>query len=371
MRVVVFGAGLVGRRTAEFLVGDHPDARIDLISHRREPRPLVGVRSGRGWSQVDLDEVDVIVLATEDHYQFRFAQEALRSGRTVVTTADDPVTVERLWALGPEATRNDCSIVVGAAYSPGISTLLASSLVAEFDEVTSIATAQFGTGGPACARAHHRATSGAAMEVRDGLLRKSRGGTGRELVWFPDPVGAADCYRAGLAEPFLLHQQFPEVGRIESRQAATRRDRLTARLPMLRPPHPEGLVGSVWVEVRGRRDGRVEHRCMAATAAQATGAAAMATAFCELVAGNSAASQSEVGQIGSGRDEVPEDGGGEGSATEARASGSLSAAGCAYSSQLLQSVAKKVRLWTYDGSHVVVPSDQGALQAARKWKNRA
>jgi hypothetical protein len=35
--------------------------------------------------------------------------------------------------------------------------------------------------------------------------------------------------------------------------AASRRDRLTARLPMLRRPHPEGAVGAVRVEVRGRR----------------------------------------------------------------------------------------------------------------------
>jgi hypothetical protein len=35
--------------------------------------------------------------------------------------------------------------------------------------------------------------------------------------------------------------------------AATRRDRLTARLPMLRRPHPEGTIGALRVEVRGTR----------------------------------------------------------------------------------------------------------------------
>ena len=39
--------------------------------------------------------------------------------------------------------------------------------------------------------------------------------------------------------------------RVTARVAASRRDRLTARLPMLRPPHPEGLIGAVRVEVRG------------------------------------------------------------------------------------------------------------------------
>ena len=47
-------------------------------------------------------------------------------------------------------------------------------------------------------------------------------------------------------------RRFPGVGRVTARLAANRRDRLTARLPMLRPPHPEGGLGAVRVEVRGR-----------------------------------------------------------------------------------------------------------------------
>ncbi|MEC7579475.1 MAG: hypothetical protein VX728_00360, partial [Actinomycetota bacterium] len=77
------------------------------------------------------------------------------------------------------------------------------------------------------------------------------GGSGRELCWFPEHVGAVDCYRAGSPLPILLHRAFPETQRISSRRSATRRDRLTARLPMLRPPHAEGGVGALRVEVRG------------------------------------------------------------------------------------------------------------------------
>jgi hypothetical protein len=40
---------------------------------------------------------------------------------------------------------------------------------------------------------------------------------------------------------------------VTSRVAATRRDRWTAGLPMLRRPHPEGKIGGLRVEVRGRR----------------------------------------------------------------------------------------------------------------------
>src|SRR5690606_9786261 len=44
----------------------------------------------------------------------------------------------------------------------------------------------------------------------------------------------------------------PGVGRVTARLAATRRDRLTARFPMVRKPHPEGGLGALRVEGRGR-----------------------------------------------------------------------------------------------------------------------
>ena len=81
------------------------------------------------------------------------------------------------------------------------------------------------------------------------------GWLGRELCWFPDPIGALDCYRAELPDAALLVRSFPGVARVTARLAATRRDRLTGRLPMLRTPHPEGLVGAARVEVRGAIDG--------------------------------------------------------------------------------------------------------------------
>jgi hypothetical protein len=56
----------------------------------------------------------------------------------------------------------------------------------------------------------------------------------------------------------LLHRAFPEATRLTARLAATRRDRLTAPLPMLRRPHPDGGPGGTRVEVWGRRGGARE-----------------------------------------------------------------------------------------------------------------
>jgi hypothetical protein len=102
------------------------------------------------------------------------------------------------------------------------------------------------------------------------------GGSGRELLWFPEPLGGKDCYRAELPEPVLLHRAFPEVKRISARMSATRRDRLTARLPMMSPPHAEGGVGGVRVEIRGSLNGE---RCTeVAGVAERTGIIAGAVA---------------------------------------------------------------------------------------------
>src|SRR6185503_9282638 len=122
-----------------------------------------------------------------------------------------------------------------------------------FDTIDEIHVARVGTGGPACARQHHEALGGTAIDWREGGYIERAGGSGRELCWFPDPVGANDCYRAALPDSLLLVNAFTGVERVTARRAATRRDRFTARLPMLRRPHPEGGPGAVRVEVRGRR----------------------------------------------------------------------------------------------------------------------
>lgn len=348
MQIAIFGAGLVGRRTAGLLAANGFD--VVLVAQAREATPLQGVTVAKGWPNPAAQDADICVLATESAHQPALAAQLIRAGTHVVSTADNPADIRRLWAMNELARRSDAALVVGAAYSPGISTLLASHLARSLDTVDTISTAQFGTGGPACAREHHRAMSSEADEVHQGALRTSRGGTGRELVWFPDPIGAADCYRAGLADPFLLHQAFPLVRRVESRQAATRRDRLTARLPMLRSPHPEGLIGAVWAEVRGQVDGSIEHRALAATAPQATGAAAMAAGFCQQLASEFAAP---------GTDAIADRG---------IRSGVRSAAIAENSVPLMELVSNDVRLWAYDGSQIdAISGGTGQIHAARKW----
>ena len=67
--------------------------------------------------------------------------------------------------------------------------------------------------------------------------------------------------------------------------SATRRDRFTARLPMLSPPHREGGVGALRVEARGHDEtGARATRIIGIAELIGTAAAAVAAAFVELVA---------------------------------------------------------------------------------------
>jgi hypothetical protein len=143
--------------------------------------------------------------------------------------------------------------------------------------VDEIHVAVHGTAGPSCARVHHRSLSGLAPSWLDGEWVDDVGGSGRELCWFPEPIGAKDCYRARSAAPLTLQRAFPEVERVSSRRSARRRDRFTAWLPMLSPPHPEGGVGGLRIEVRGSDDlgGR---QTLVAGVAELVGTAAAATA---------------------------------------------------------------------------------------------
>ena len=257
MHVAVVGLGAVGTRAARQLASTDDVERVTLCD-TQEGR-VTEVASSLGKKAVaaqgsadDVPDADVVVLATPCGTQHAAAQALAAEGTPVVTTSDQIDEVRALLDLGPEAEARGTTVAVGATFSPGLTCLLARLAADKLDQVDEIHVARLGTGGPACARQHHDSLGGVALDWRDGGWQRRAAGSGRELSWFPDPIGAADCYRAALPDALLLVPAFPGVGRVTARLAANRRDRLTARLPMLRPPHPEGGLGAVRVEVRGR-----------------------------------------------------------------------------------------------------------------------
>lgn len=251
----IIGAGITGSRLVEQLAGTAPLAIHDrnperaarlAALHRSAGQPVASV--GRS----DLLGCDVVVVACAAPHA-NLAKALVEGGSHVVSLSDDLTDVVAMLNRSRETAARRRTMVVGAAASPGLTTLLVRQLSASFDSIDEVHVAVHGTGGPDCARQHHRALSGDALGWHDGEWLRRPGGSGRELCWFPEPVGPYDCYRSEMADPIILRRAFPQLQRISARTSATRRDRLTARLPMLAPPNAEGGMGAIRVEVRGHR----------------------------------------------------------------------------------------------------------------------
>jgi hypothetical protein len=276
---VVVGVGAVGSRAARQLASSAEVTRV-VVTDPAAPRAetvaaaLGPAGEARPWDGPVLDGADVLVVASP--HCGGLVEEAIRRGVAAVSVADGVDEVEALVGLDEGARRAGIAVAVGAGMAPGLTCVLARYAATWLTEVDEIHVAKAGTGGPACARQHHRALSGDVIDWRDGAWQRRRGGSGRELCWFPDPVCGRDCYRAELPDALLLVPAFPHVKRVTARMAASRRDRMTAPLPMMRPPHPEGEVGAVRVEVRGRRGSQRDVQVLGAIDRPAVAAGAVA-----------------------------------------------------------------------------------------------
>lgn len=261
-RIGVVGTGVVGTRASMHLQSLGLEAHVVPLRH-----------------SADLFDCRVVVLAHGGPHA-PLAATYITKGVSVVSVGDGLSDVLSILDLEDRAVASGTSVIAAAACSPGLSGLLVSHVKSAFESIDEVHTAVHGTGGPMCAQQHHDSLAGVSVGWHDGEWLQRPAGSGRELCWFPDPIGARDCYRFASAEPVLMQRVAPELQRITSRVSATRRDRLTARLPMITPPHAEGGLGALRVEVRGVRHGRrhVEIVGAAERVATISGAVAAATA---------------------------------------------------------------------------------------------
>ena len=260
---MVIGVGSTGARATrqlastpgvtDVVVRDPEPARVVAVVDSMAPK----VRSD-GAAPSDVMPADVVVLAGPVGTQAPLAKTWLSAGVHVVTTTDDLDEVDELLSLDELARTNGIGLAVGAGFAPGLSDLLAAHAAGRLDRVDEIRVERCGAGGPACARHLLGSLGGQALDWRDGQWTRRPGGSGRELVWFPDPIGARDCFRAEMPDVRLLVRAFGGAQRVTARLAARRRQLVGARLSVPQRLPEDGAPGAIRVEVRGTVAGASE-----------------------------------------------------------------------------------------------------------------
>lgn len=293
MRIAVLGAGAVGARVVRqlvatpsvkrVLVADDDEDRARLVTESMADAARVRKRSaGDAWWK----GADVAVLATPAGDHGPVAERLLVDGVSVVSVSADVTDARALLDLDGRARERECTVVVGAGFSPGLTCLLSTQGAWSLDAVDEVHVARSGRGGPACAADGLRAQRGEVVEWRDGQWTGRPAGGGRELCWFPDPVGALECYPVATGESLVLVPAFPGVRRVTSRSASGRWDRVAPRLATLRRHRGEGQLGAVRVEMRGRRGGAQHNVVLGAVDRPAVAAGAVAAVAALEVAGS-------------------------------------------------------------------------------------
>ncbi|MBK6970585.1 MAG: hypothetical protein IPH29_16115 [Candidatus Microthrix sp.] len=168
-----------------------------------------------------------------------------------MSCCDDPELIAELL----DGELSSTPVVVGAALSPGLTDVMAAHAATLLEEATELHVARHGVGGPACAEARSQALRRAGRVWRDGAWVERSAGSGRELWFFPEPVGGRDPYRADLAELQTLHAAHPQLERLTARISMTRRERMSVAVglpPLPSAQKPSGM-GAAIVEARGRQ----------------------------------------------------------------------------------------------------------------------
>lgn len=264
------GLGAVGARAARQAHSVFPGSEIVVVTGRPERGSQVlaalGTRARLAqWEEALAGSPDAVILCGRD--QAERGAEASASGAHVVSTSGATGDVEALLALDRDVRGRGRTVVVGAAFSPGLSCVLARHGARKSGDPHEVRVAAIGAGGPACAADERRGCGrpGREWDAAAGGWVEVGPGSGRELCWFPEPVSARDCYRGEFSEAVLLHDAFPAAGRISARRAASRVElalgrlpapfaevgRLLARRPRVSGPDKEGEIGAVRVDVAG------------------------------------------------------------------------------------------------------------------------
>jgi hypothetical protein len=189
--VLLAGLGEVGVRAARQLL-DTPGVDRLLIAGRSLGAAQDAARALHdGAEAVDLgrdlvlpDSVDVLASALPRAADAAVCRAAVARGVAVASVTPRPA--------GDLGERVTAPVVTGCGLAPGLADVLARHAAGALDAVDEVHVARFGVAGSACVDDARAAQRAPVVEWRDGARAADRS-HGRELIWFPDPVGARDC----------------------------------------------------------------------------------------------------------------------------------------------------------------------------------
>ena len=303
LRILLIGAsGAVGRRVAAELARSDGVGEL-LVAGRRKPplTRLADMLGGRTTSVIpapcDVQDEDgtkklmrgADVAISCAGPSFKTEVPALRAvmdaGVPYLSLNDDASALAEVSGL---AANHGAPVVSGCGMSPGISNWLIAAASARLEHVSeveiTVAASSADTLGPASAEQLVYAFSRPARFLSDGTEVTSKGGSSPKLVYFPEPVGWTETFRAGHPEVATLPSLYPSLRSVQYRVGLTERAamdvvRAGAALGLSNTERTRGLLlratsaarpllermpprGPAWtglrVDVHGRRDGREE-----------------------------------------------------------------------------------------------------------------
>ena len=279
--VLLVGVGAVGRRAARQLAETDGVERILIADKASRAAAEAAEAMGERAEVVDWSPdrplpsgVTVVASAVGGPVERAAFERAVEAGVPAAGCGDDAATVRTLLDLDDAAREAGVTLAAGCGLAPGLADVLARHAAGVVEAVEEIHVARAGQAGPACRLSILRSGRGPVLEWRDGAWARHRAGSGRQLVWFPAPVGGLDCHRTASGQAPLLVDAFPGLRRASMRVASPLGPgagvpgaHLLGHIPLVstllggpaakRSRDPDGDWGAAWVEVRGRR-GRSE-----------------------------------------------------------------------------------------------------------------
>jgi len=221
--IVIGGAGDMGSRAvrclAEFneveciTIADRDCARSSRLAYELwcSKVDTVEVDADNFSRLVDnMKGYDVAASALGPFYKYeaKVAQAAVEAGVDYVSICDDYDAAQAVFALDAEARAKGVTVLTGLGWTPGLSNVLARKGAAALDHTREINVAWAGSAYDSTGLAviYHtiHIFTGNVPSYQGGRAVEVLAGSGREKIFFPEPVGDVTVFHLGHPEPVTL-----------------------------------------------------------------------------------------------------------------------------------------------------------------------